>query len=72
MTFGSGPFVRDVLAKNLNKQFGSEVCGLGSGEEATKFAHISITLLPTPIISPHIRANQTLNRPNMPKKYRGW
>ena len=37
-----------------------------------KIAHISITFLPTPILSPHIRAIQTPNRPNMPKKYRGW
>ena len=33
---------------------------------------ISITLLPSAYVFWHIRAIQGLNRPNMPKKYRGW
>ena len=37
-----------------------------------KLGHISITFLPTPYIFCDIRAIQTLNRPNMPKKYSTW
>ena len=37
-----------------------------------KIAHISITFTPTPILSPHIRAIQTPNRPNMPSNYTTW
>ena len=37
-----------------------------------KFAHISITFLPTPILFWYIRAIWGLNRPNITKKYRGW
>ena len=39
---------------------------------ALKFGHISITLLPTPILSPHILAIQTPNRPNITKYIWGW
>ena len=37
-----------------------------------KIGYISKTSLPTPILFWHIRAIQTPNRPNMPKKYSTW
>ena len=37
-----------------------------------KFAHISITLLPSAILFWYIRAIQTPNRPNITKYYTTW
>ena len=62
---GSGRFGMGgmLFAKDLNQMMHSK---------NVKFGHISITFLPSAILSRHIRAIQTPNHPNMPKKYRGW
>ena len=67
-------FVNFCLVSGGIEDFAAACPEFLEGDEVptTKLGHISITLLPTPILFWHIRAIWGLNRPNMPKYAWGW